>query len=235
MLRASLPEESKAKVDSGKLVHSVFLASNVKSWWVHELMHPLEQYLVRRGIHPNTITWIGVSLTFLACALIAMDVLIIGGWLLFFAASFDFLDGRVARITGKSSAQGAFLDSVLDRYMDSMMFFAVVWLFKDSWMGIVAVLAWFGSMTTSYVRAKAESIGLKASGGEMQRPERILYVGTGATLSGYWECLNYPFRDAAWSAEPYLLMAAVIFIAVVSNKVAISRIRDCLKQLTTTS
>jgi CDP-diacylglycerol---glycerol-3-phosphate 3-phosphatidyltransferase len=231
MLRASLPEESKAKVDSDKLVHSVFLTSNVKSWWVHELMHPLEQLLVRRGVHPNTITWIGVFLTGSACVMIALDWLILGGWFLFFGASFDFLDGRVARISGKTSAVGGFLDSVLDRYMDGMMFFALAWLFRDSWMALVCLLAWFGSMTTSYVRAKAESLGLKASGGEMQRPERILYVGTGALFSGVWEGLNFPFREEGWSSEPYVLMAAVFFIAVVSNRVAIGRFRSCLQQL----
>jgi len=223
------------RVDSDKLNNSIYLQANVKNWWVHEVWNPVEQYFVRKGVHPDTITWIGVGLTAVSCILLASNSLIIGGWLLFFAASFDFLDGRVARITGKSSQAGAFLDSVLDRYTDAMMFFSMAWLFRDSWMAIVCLLAFFGAATTSYVRAKAESMGLKASGGEMQRAERILYVGTGATLSGYWECLNYPFREAGWSCPPYILMAAVIFIAVVSNKVAVGRIRSCLQQLKNSS
>jgi len=238
-----LPDESKTKaataesnrVDSGKLTDSVYLKAGVKNWWVHELWSPLELYFIRKGIKPDTITWIGVALTAVACLLLASNSLIIGGWFLCFAASFDFLDGRVARLTGKTSQSGAFLDSVLDRYMDGMMFFSMAWLFKDSWVSIFCLFAFFGSATTSYVRAKAEAIGLKASGGEMQRAERILYVGAGAVFSGYWECLNYPFRSPGWSSPPYVLIAAILFIAFVSNKVAFGRIHHCLRQLKNSS
>ena len=233
MSRALLKEDSKTNsaVDADKLTDSVFLTRSVKSWWVHEVMHPLESFFVRHKVHPNTLTWIGASLTLLSSVMLAMNWLIFGGWFLFFAASFDFLDGRIARITGQTSKAGGFLDSVMDRYTDAAIFFGLAYLFRDSWVVVLCLLALFGSMTTSYVRAKAESMGLKASGGSMQRPERILYVGTGAALSGYYECLLYPFKPVGWTTQPIFLIAAVAFIAVVSNKVAIDRIRDALKQL----
>lgn len=220
-----------ARVDSDKLTHSVYLTANVKSWWVHEVMHPIESFFVRHQVHPNTITWMGVVFTGLASLLLAFDFLLLGGWFLFFAASFDFLDGRVARITGKVSASGSFLDSVLDRYTDAFLLGAMIWLFRDSWMLMIVVLAFFGTMATPYVRAKAESLGLKASGGEMQRPERVLYIGAGAVLSGYFEYISYPFQPENWTCPPYFLMAAIAFIAVVSNKVAIERSRACIAQL----
>jgi len=221
----------KTRVDGEGLKHSIYLTGNIKSWWVHEVWGPVEKFFVKTGVHPNTITTIGFVLTCLSASLVAMNNLVVGGWLIFIAASFDFLDGRVARITNQQSRAGAFFDSVMDRYMDSAILFGLAVLFYDSWVIILVFLAFLGSMTTSYIRAKAESIGIKCSGGAMQRPERILYIGTGCVISGYYECLRYPFVSADWKPVHYPLVLALVFVALISNKVALQRFREAFLAL----
>lgn len=194
-------------------------------------MRPLENLFVRANISPNAITLIGLATTTLSAFFLASGHLIIGGWSLFIAGSFDFLDGRVARITGQQSQSGAFFDSVMDRYMDSATLFALAYLFWDSWVVVFVFLAILGTGATSYIRAKAESLKISCDGGAMQRPERIVYFGTGAALSGYLECLRFPFMEAGWQGSPFLLIIAVAFVGLGSNKVAIERFRDCFRQL----
>lgn len=225
------PTAEKQRVNSEGFKNSAYLPSNLKSWWVEDLWSPVERLFVRLDISPNTITFIGLSLTTLAGLLIAMDHLLLGGWMVFFAASFDFLDGRVARITHRQSQAGAFLDSVMDRYMDFCILAGMAYFFRDHWALWLCIVALFGAQTTSYVRAKAESLGIKCSGGQMQRPERVMYLGLGCLISGYYECLRYPFEAVHWKSGNWPLVLALVFVAVVSNKVAIQRIRESFQQL----
>lgn len=217
---------SSEKVDAGKITHSRLLSAETKAWWVHDVMSPLESFFIRHRFHPNSLSLIGLGLNTLSAICIGLDALIWGGWLLFIAGSFDFLDGRVARATNQVSQAGGFFDSVLDRYMDTAIFFGLAWLFRDSWVVWLVYLGLLGTSVTSYVRAKAESLGLSCSGGAMQRPERILYIGAGCILSGYYECLRYPFEEAGYDSNNYILIAVLAFIAIVSNIVGIQRFRE---------
>lgn len=212
------------EVNAGKLTGSRILPENVKKWWVLEVARPIENRLVRMNLSPNQISLIGLFFCVLACWMVATGHLIVGGFLVFIGGSFDFLDGRVARITGRQTESGAFFDSVLDRYMDALLFLGPFLLFESMPLKLLVVAAWFGSSATSYVRAKSESLGQECRGGAMQRPERILYVGAGLCLSGYWEYLQYPFQPAGWESSRFFLIAAIAFIALVSNFVALQRI-----------
>ncbi|PIR22306.1 MAG: hypothetical protein COV44_08810 [Deltaproteobacteria bacterium CG11_big_fil_rev_8_21_14_0_20_45_16] len=223
--------ESAKRINADGLKHSVLLTSGIKTWWVQDLWSPVESFFVRRRVSPNAITCIGLALTFVAGFLIATNHLISGGWMVFIAASFDFLDGRVARATGKQSTAGAFFDSCMDRYMDAAVLMGMAFLFRDSWVLIFVLAAFMGSATTPYIRAKAESLGIKCSGGAMQRPERVLYLGTGTIISGYYECLRYPFEVADWNSAKIPLILAIGFVAFVSNKVAIERFLETFKEL----
>lgn len=220
-----------AEVEAGRLSGSRILPENVKRWWVLEVCDPIETRLVRLKLTPNQISFLGLFATALACVMTAFDHLAVGGLLVYVAGSFDFLDGRVARITGQQRVSGGFFDSVLDRYMDALIFLGVLLCFESQWLQALTLLAWFGSSATSYVRAKAESLGQPCKGGAMQRPERILYIGTGLCLAGFWEYLQYPFRPAGWESSRFFLVAVVVFIALASNYVAIQRIWSVFKSL----
>jgi hypothetical protein len=83
---------------------------------------PLGRIVARTHLTPNTITVIGLILNVGVAAIIASGNLILGGVAVLFAGGFDALDGAVARVTGKTSTFGGFLDSTLDRYSEAVVF-----------------------------------------------------------------------------------------------------------------
>lgn len=237
MLKTSSPEnwkhksETQEKVDAGKITQSRLLSEEVKRWWVHDFMGPLERFLISRKIKPNALSLTGLFINTISAVFIGLDFLIPGGWLLFLAGSFDFLDGRIARSTNQVSASGGFFDSVLDRYMDLSIFFGLAYLFQNSpaiWLVYLCIL---GSVTTSYVRAKSESLGIPCSGGAMQRPERIFYIGAGCVISGYYEALRLPFESADYSYHNGFLILILGVIAVASNYVGLTRFYQTFQKL----
>ncbi len=138
---------------------------------------------VALGIHPNVLTLIGVLVNVVAAWALATDRFIAAGIIMIVANIFDFIDGKVAHITGKQSQFGAFWDSTLDRFSDLALFAGLIWLYAD--LGrkdyvLIATLALIFSIMTSYARARAESLIPKCKVGFMERPERIVLFMIGA-------------------------------------------------------
>jgi phosphatidylglycerophosphate synthase len=96
---------------------------------------------------------------------------------------FDFIDGKVAHITGKQSQFGAFWDSTLDRFSDLALFTGLIWLYssrgREGYV-LIATLTLIFSIMTSYARARAESLIAKCKVGFMERHERIVLFMIGA-------------------------------------------------------
>src|SRR5438045_8888813 len=82
------------------------------------LLEPVADFLVRRRVHPNTITIAGTAATVAVGVLYGAGYIVQGGWLMGVTALTDVVDGMVARRTGTATAFGAFLDSTLDRLAD---------------------------------------------------------------------------------------------------------------------
>ena len=149
-------------------------------------MFPLRAIInasVALGIHPNVLTLIGVLINVVAAWALATDRFVAGGVIMIVANIFDFIDGKVAHITGKQSEFGAFWDSTLDRFSDLALFTGLIWLYAD--LGrkdyvLIATLALIFSIMTSYARARAESLVTKCKVGFMERPERIVLFMIGA-------------------------------------------------------
>jgi CDP-diacylglycerol---glycerol-3-phosphate 3-phosphatidyltransferase len=100
-------------------------------------------------------------------------VLLVGGAL-------DAVDSAVARARGTSSTYGAFFDSVADRIADVVVFGTALWLVRDEPLLFgVGLAALGGAQVTSYIRAKAESLGWNATVGVLERAERIIIMGAG--------------------------------------------------------
>ena len=138
---------------------------------------------VALGIHPNVLTLIGVLINIVAAWALAVDRFMLAGVIMIVANIFDFIDGKVAHITGKQSEFGAFWDSTLDRFSDLALFSGLVWLYAD--LGrkdyvLVATLTLIFSIMTSYARARAECLIEKCKVGFMERPERIVLFMIGA-------------------------------------------------------
>ncbi len=149
-------------------------------------MFPLRAVInasVALGIHPNVLTLIGVLINVVAAWALAVDQFALAGAIMIVANIFDFIDGKVAHITGKQSEFGAFWDSTLDRFSDLALFTGLVWLYaglgrKDY--VLIATLTLIFSIMTSYARARAECLIEKCKVGFMERPERIALFMIGA-------------------------------------------------------
>jgi CDP-diacylglycerol--glycerol-3-phosphate 3-phosphatidyltransferase len=151
-------------------------------------------------VSPNVLTLIGLIGNGVACAIFSLaggkdtngayytnpHLLRIGGLVTLVAAIFDMLDGRVARMRGRETTFGAFLDSTMDRYSDMLLYMGLMILYarldKTPHMVLVWVAA-FGSFMTSYARARAESLIAKCTVGFMERPERIVALILGALIN----------------------------------------------------
>jgi CDP-diacylglycerol--glycerol-3-phosphate 3-phosphatidyltransferase len=149
-------------------------------------MFPLRAIIagsVALGIHPNTLTLIGVLINVAAAWALGKDRFLLGGVIMIVANIFDFIDGKVAHITNTVSRFGAFWDSTLDRFSDIALFLGLIYLYADlrrTDYVMVAALAMMFSIMTSYARARAESLIDKCKVGFMERPERIVLFMIGA-------------------------------------------------------
>ena len=140
---------------------------------------------------PDVLTITGLALNGVACAFFAFSggkdytyphLLRVGGVVALLASLFDMLDGRVARLRGRPTTFGAFLDSTMDRYSDMVLYLGLLILYarldKTPHMVLVWVAA-FGSFMTSYARARAESLIPRCTVGLLERPERIVLIVVG--------------------------------------------------------
>ncbi len=131
----------------------------------------------RLGIHPDTITLIGLGVVAIGSAFIAMGALQFGGLLLVVSLPLDALDGAVARAMGRTDRFGAVLDSTLDRYADGLIFGALAYYFATQDrldQLLIALAALMGSFVVSYVRARAGEADLSVKIGLFSRFERVL-------------------------------------------------------------
>ena len=149
-------------------------------------MFPLRAIIslsVALRISPNTLTLIGVLINCAAAWALAESRFVLAGFIMIGANIFDFIDGKVAFITGTQSEFGAFWDSTLDRFSDLALFTGLIWLYST--LGrtdyvLITTLTLIFAIMTSYARARAECLIEKCKVGFMERPERIVLFMIGA-------------------------------------------------------
>ena len=180
-----------------------------------KLLSPLVKLFTKWGLGPNFFTVAGVIITSIGAATFLIGFIRLAGIFILLGGLCDTIDGLLARTTGKASRFGALLDSTVDRYAEFMMFFGIAayFFYIDDYVTAAGTfLALCGSFMVSYSRARAESLGLQAKLGIMQRPERIVLIGLGAIIH-----MN-AFILAIW------------LVAVFANFTALQRIRFAYKQ-----
>lgn len=150
----------------------------------YDLLKICVRPLANKGISPNTISIISLGLSFLSGCLYAFGLIFTGGILLLLSGFTDTLDGAIARLTGQSTRFGALLDSTLDRYAEFFIYFGLMVYYHDRLIFYVVMFALMGSIMTSYVKARAESLGRTRVVGLMQRPERFFLLAFGSLLNG---------------------------------------------------
>lgn len=152
----------------------------------HFLDRPFSPIIKGARINPNLLTIAGFSITVIAALVIPVS-LILGGLLILLGALFDIFDGIVARVNGKTTKFGAFLDSLLDRYSDAFIFLSIAWYFferADNTGVFFCIATMVGALLVSYARARAEGLGIDCKAGIMERPERMILLII-AALTGW--------------------------------------------------
>ena len=182
---------------------------------------PLGARLARAGVTPDAITVVGtVGAVTSALAFFPRGVWFIGTLLIWAFVMLDLVDGAVARAGGRASKFGAVLDSSCDRIADAAVFGTIAWYFAlhgQRWMFLAAVLCLVLGSLTSYIRARAEGVGLTATVGIAERADRLIIVLVGTGLTGT------PFRVPYVQAVALWLLVAASAITVVQRFVTVFR------------
>ena len=149
-------------------------------------LSPIGKNLHRVGITADVVTIIGILMAVAASISVASGSLRLGFVLLVMTGISDALDGPVAKASGAASLRGAFFDSVSDRLTDALLLGGIAWFLVGDEPGYTVMLpvsVMFVSLLISYQRAKAESLGLEAKGGLMERAERFIVLALGLLFS----------------------------------------------------
>ncbi|MET0147370.1 MAG: CDP-alcohol phosphatidyltransferase family protein [Ilumatobacteraceae bacterium] len=149
---------------------------------VDQAVRPLGAALRKTGLTPDHLTVVGLLVGVGAAVAIGAGYLLLGLLLVVLAALPDLLDGALAKASNSASQRGAFFDSTVDRLTDAVLFGGVAWYLAGSDSPHLSVLAFAVmamSSIISYQRAKAESLGLDAKGGLMERAERVVLLCIG--------------------------------------------------------
>ncbi len=176
--------------------------------WFMWTIGPLERALLRAGATPDHMNVGGLAFGLLSGFFVATGKLEAGGWAILLAGVCDVLDGRLARELHAASLYGKFIDSTLDRFVETFLFLGFAVYFAN-WTGGTFVVAagLSGSLLVSYAQARGETVGVSGSGGLMQRGERLAL-----TLLG---CLFDPMLSRAlWRPEGSVLLAILSLIAI---------------------
>ncbi|MVA75784.1 CDP-alcohol phosphatidyltransferase family protein [Auraticoccus sp. F435] len=190
------------------------MLQHLRSAWARA-MRPPAAALLRLGVTPDAMTWAGTV------AVVVVAVLVVpAGWLWQGALALavlvlgDGLDGQMARMSGRSSTWGAFLDSTLDRIADGAVLGSVavyLALIGQPWLAGASLWALIAAQVTSYVKARAESVGLTTAAGLASRAERLVILLLALFCEGV--------------GVPYALAVGVLVLAVLSSITVAQRMR----------
>lgn len=150
------------------------------------LTEPVVRLLARTSITPNVITWFGLALAVGAAILIVGGHLLVAGLVVLVAGFFDLLDGALARYTNRTTRFGAVLDATLDRLSEGVLLLGIMFLYarEAETIGVLlAGAALLASMSVSYVRARAEAMGIECLVGLFTRLHRVIVLVLGLLLS----------------------------------------------------
>lgn len=155
------------------------------------MVSPVVATLDRAGFSPTAVSITGLAITAVSGVVIGQGHLLGGALVFLLGSAFDMLDGDLARRQGTVSRRGAFLDSCFDRLGEAFLFAGLTWYFSAGEEGadrlalLLITLTVVGSLTTSYVRARAEGVGETCLVGWVQRTERVVLLTLGL-LIGRW-------------------------------------------------
>jgi CDP-diacylglycerol--glycerol-3-phosphate 3-phosphatidyltransferase len=185
--------------------------------WFLWAIGPLERGLLRIGATPDHLNAAGLLLGLASGLLLGLGLLEAGGWAIALSGVSDILDGRLARTLGAVNPYGKFIDSTLDRFVETFAFLGLVAYYRHQpEAAFVAAAALSGSLLVSYAQARGETANITGAGGMMQRAERLVLVAVG--------CLSDPSLSRALGRpEGTVLFWVLTAVAVGALATAIYR------------
>ncbi|MFH1652051.1 MAG: CDP-alcohol phosphatidyltransferase family protein [Chloroflexota bacterium] len=189
----------------------------IRKYAADSMTRPVARVLAKTSVSPDALSWTGFGLTLVAGGFVIFGQLLIGGIAMLCAGFFDMLDGAVARMSHRTTSFGAILDSTLDRLAEATMLLCLMVFFarEGSLTGVVlSGITLTASFMVSYVRARAEGMGLESREGFFTRPERVGLLALGLLLGQL----------------PYALPAALVVIAFFSTLTAAQRLVNAWRQ-----
>ncbi len=176
------------------------------------------QVLHRAGVHPDTVSVLGLVTVAVGALLVARGQFVAAGWVIFVGSVLDVIDGAVARAWQQANPFGGVLDSMLDRYADGFIFVSLSYYFasqNQTTFMLLPLAALIGSYSVSYVRARAEAadVGVRVTVGLFSRLERLIVV--------VW---------ALWF-HGWLLLPGLWLLAIGTNITAMQRLWFVRKQI----
>lgn len=210
---------------------------------IYKVINPFVYLLIRLKVTPNVVTTIGFLGNLAAACVIVWagyessvtgtvnyGMLTWAGALIIGFSLFDMLDGQVARLGNMASTFGAMYDSVLDRYCELLTLGARSYYLiqtGDIVGALITFLALVGSIMVSYVRARAEGLGVECKIGFLQRPERVVITSAATLATGIvGQCCH----DLSFKPD-IILVIAMAFIAVFANITAFARLSHSRRAL----
>jgi CDP-diacylglycerol--glycerol-3-phosphate 3-phosphatidyltransferase len=181
---------------------------------VNRAFDPISRALLRAGISPTTVTVAGTVGVFSGAGLATQGWLVPAVIVVTLSALLDVVDGGMARMLGRSSRFGALLDSTMDRVADGAAFAAVAYWMAvngDEWGLVGALVSLVAGQIVSYIKARAEGLGMTCDVGVIERFERLAILGIGALLTGF---------GAGWGLSAALWLLAVLSIVTAGQRIA---------------
>jgi len=148
---------------------------------------PIVEILSKSGITPNALTLISLALNIFTAYVIATGHLPLGGVLVLVSGLFDLFDGALARFTKQTTKFGAILDSTVDRISEAALLCGLlIWYSPQEGASLTIILIFvvlIGSFLVSYIRARAEGLGLQCQVGLFTRAERVIVLAIGLLIN----------------------------------------------------
>jgi CDP-diacylglycerol--glycerol-3-phosphate 3-phosphatidyltransferase len=169
---------------------------------VNRATEPVGRWLVAHGVAPDVVTVIGtVGSVTAALWFLPRGQLFVGTVVITLFVLLDLIDGAMARARGHSTPFGAVLDSTCDRVADGALFAGLTWwclgVGEQRTLGVAALLCLVSGQLVSYIKARAEGVGLSADGGLVERAERLIIALVGTGLHGLG--VPYALNVALWA------------------------------------
>jgi len=189
--------------------------TNLRRSLAYRITFPVVGILSRSGITPNALSLINLALNVVAAGVIATGHFLLGGVLVLVSGLFDLLDGALARFTRQTTKFGAILDSTVDRISEAAILAGLLVWYTRQQAGLdqlgleIALVLIFavlvGSFLVSYVRARAEGLGLQCQIGLFTRAERVIVLAIGLLIDQVFIAL--------------CILAVFVFITVIQRLV----------------